>query len=264
MDVDEDILHDLPVIPSDSPPDSEMRHDDVRMIPSDSVMRPYDGLPVTGSSLYDDPDQPMSSYKTRSVSNFLIGNSNARLPKEFMDCSQMCKILLETYNTSIIDHFSKELQKACIQEALKCSSKKDNSGRKRNVLAQLISNKINAPKPYDDKVDFVGGPFNITYHWSSNYKKAVYIFGEKHAKNTDCPNPNSRIPNLIIKNIEYFLWDHFDDYPMAFSDFYIEMQAHVVSKGYPEYGDYIYNPDSSRLNTLEEICSLCRTRTYRS
>ena len=257
MDVDEDILGDLPVIPSDSPPDSEMRHDDllhdVPMIPSDSVMRPYDGLPVTGSWLYD-TDQPMSSYKTRSVPNFLIGNSNARLPKEFMDCSQMCKILLETYNTSIIDHFDRELKKSCMEEALKCSLKNDEIGRKRNVLAALIRNKKDIEESHYDKFDFVGGPFNITYHWSNNYKKAVYIWGEFHDKKVDFPDPKL-IPNLNNTNIENFLSYYFSK-PPAYSDFYIEMPGYVVENGY-SYTGVTNNPDEFRINILKRTFADC-------
>ena len=269
MDDDDDILDGLPVIgsnPDGSSPDSDMIPDesdilygsspDSDMIPDESDI--LYGLPVIGSdqdmSSYELPAR--SSYNRRSDSNFLIGNRNARLPKQIRSCADMCKILLETYNTSIIDHFSNELRFACEQEALKCSLKNDESGRKRNVLAQLITNKINLPNPYDERFDFVGGPFNITYHWSNNYKKAVYIWGERHDKNVDCPDRTLN-PDLNMTNIEDFLSYHFE-YPIAFSDFYLEMQAHVVPDGYQEYDTgYIYDPDETRMNILRRKFSDC-------
>ena len=92
-----------------------------------------------------------------------------------LTCKDTVKILIKTYNPSIIDYFNPELRTACENEALEIISKSHNymHGRRRGrkVLANLISNRKN---PHT-KVDFVGGPFNITYHWSNKYKKAIYI-----------------------------------------------------------------------------------------
>jgi len=143
MDDDDD--YSLPVTGSEndhSSPDSEMGlDDDDYSLPvtgskddhslPDSAMGLDDdddySLPVTGSKddtyvpyattrfkgywLSKDPDEPdMSHYNTEPVPNFLIGNPRATLPKEINSCEQMCNILLETYNTSILDLFNKRLQ----------------------------------------------------------------------------------------------------------------------------------------------------------
>jgi len=169
---------------------------------------------------------------------------NSTPPAAYED---MCERLIETYNTSIIDYFSQELQDACDEEASKCTSYRKNymRGRKREVLSKLIRNRKN---PHT-KVDFVGGPFNITYHWSNKYKKAIYIWGEKHGETIDCPKPD---PHLKMINIEDFLYNIFFTNPIAFSDFYLEMQAHVVPYGYPEYE---YSAD--RINILRSLFGNC-------
>ena len=216
-----------------------------------------------GSSYTEQPsDTYMSSYGRRSDSNFLIGNRNARLPEEITSCDQMCKILLETYNTSIIDHFSKELKQAfseeskqdCMKEAEKCSLTKYVKGNKRKVLAALIRNKIDIEESYVEKYDFVGGPFNITYQWSNNYKKAVYILGEVHDKKVDCPVPTDSQP-LKITNIENFLSYHFYK-PLAFTDFLVEMPGHLVQNGY-SYTGVTSSPDEFRLMILRRTFAPC-------
>jgi len=161
----------------------------------------------------------------------------------------MCERLIETYNTSIIDYFSQEFQDAFDEEASNCTSYRKNymRGRKREVLSKLIRNRKN---PHT-KVDFVGGPFNLTYHWSNKYKKAIYIWGEKHGKTVDCPKSDD-YPRLNIVNIEDFLHDIFFINPIAFSDFYLEMQAHVVPYGYPEY-EYC----ADRINILRSCFGNC-------
>ena len=163
-------------------------------------------------------------------------------------CKDIADLLIKTYRPSIIDSFTHKLKTACEQEALEIISKSDNymHGRRRGrkVLAQLINNRKN---PYT-KVDFIGGPFNITHHWSNKYKKEIYIFGEHHDEIVDCPSN----PDLNITNIEDFLRYIFFINPIVFSDFLLEMQAHVVPDGYPEYE---YNP--SRMNILRSLFGRC-------
>ena len=160
----------------------------------------------------------------------------------------MCKILIKTYNTSIIDYFSPELQDALATEAaLYCAGENYMlDGRQRNVLSQLIINKINLPKPYP-KATFIGGPFNITYHWSTKYKKAIYIWGEFHDETTDCPEPN----NNKIENFLLYLFNN----PIAFCDFYLEMPAYIVPNGYDWYKGY--GSSKYRINILRDLFIGC-------
>jgi hypothetical protein len=179
------------------------------------------------------------------------------------EAEHMCNILIETYNTSIIDYFDPSLKHALMKEALKCSSENDMSnGRKREVLASLIRNKQQLSEKQEklklnldpfkidpSKVHFVGGPHNITYHWSTNYKKAVYIWGEMHDEKVDCP---INLPKGIkTTNIENFLLDHIKN-QIAFTDFYLEMSAYIIPHGYPEY-----SYSKSRINILRSLFKKC-------
>ena len=170
-------------------------------------------------------------------------------PNPLLTCKDIANILIKTYRPSIIDSFTPQLKNACEKEALKIISKSDNymRGRRRgrNVLAKLISNRKNQ----HTNVDFVGGPYNITHHWSNKYKKEIYIWGEKHGETVDCPKPD---PHLKMVNIEEFLRDIFFINPIAFSDFYLEMQAHVVPHGYSEH---VHN--QSRMNILRSWFGKC-------
>ena len=170
---------------------------------------------------------------------------------KLLTCKDMADILIKTYKPSIIDSFTPELRTACEQEALKIISQSDNymHGRRRGrkVLAKLISNR---KTPYA-KIHFVGGPHNITHHWSNKYKKEIYILGEEHDETVDCPKRDDNL-DLNIINIEKFLYNIFFINPIAFSDFYLEMQAHVVPYGYQEYGN-----NQSRMNILRNWFGNC-------
>jgi hypothetical protein len=59
--------------------------------------------------------------------------------------------------------------------------------------------------------------------------------GEKHDMLVDCPNPNPQNPEEKYPNIENFLFKYFRN-QIAFTDFYLEMPAYVVSSGYRKFG----------------------------
>ena len=171
-------------------------------------------------------------------------------PKKFVESisRKMCTELIKTYNTSIIDYFEKTLQASLIKEAKRCANDEKNDmtdGRKRKVLAQLILNKEDQKTNPRPKVDFVGGPFNITYHWSNNYKRAIYIFGEHHDEKVDCPLNTNSI------NIERFLSIHFVN-SIAFTDFYLEEEAYVVPSGYQKR-----DISSYRISILRKFFNAC-------
>jgi hypothetical protein len=96
----------------------------------------------------------------------------------------LCSNLVETYNTTILSKAPQVLQQACYNEARLCAEKSlTHDGKTRNVLIQLINNHYNADKPVEE---FIGGPVTLTCHWSEEYKKLIYIFGEEHSSKTDC------------------------------------------------------------------------------
>jgi hypothetical protein len=96
----------------------------------------------------------------------------------------LCSNLVQTYNTTILSKAPNVLQQACYDQARLCAEKSlTHDGKTRNVLIQLINNHYNAEKPVEE---FIGGPVTLTCHWSEEYKKLIYIFGEEHSSKTDC------------------------------------------------------------------------------
>jgi len=163
----------------------------------------------------------------------------------------MCRKLIETYNTSIIDSFDPTLQDSFFEEAKNCAKNNHMDGKERSVLAKLIENK----KKYKDyplpNVNYVSGPFNITYHWSVKYKKAIYIWGEKHSTKEDCPEREK------YTTIYDFLWTHFEN-SIAFTDFYLEAAAYVLPDGYKNKG-----VNGKHLNILRHLFEQCIDKTIR-
>ena len=113
----------------------------------------------------------------------------------------ICKTLLETYNTSILDRSDNFFKEACVIEAHKCVdqnkhriyiTKQGSFSFERKVLSQLIlnhSNESNIELPPENKkpiVNYIAGPIDLTMQWNKKYKKLIYIFGEQHGENTDC------------------------------------------------------------------------------
>jgi hypothetical protein len=82
------------------------------------------------------------------------------------------------------------LQQALYNNAFACStgSYKQND-KDRTVLTELIKNHF-AKKSERQQLspDYIGGPCTLTCHWSEQFQKLIYIFGESHSDNTDCSN----------------------------------------------------------------------------
>ena len=95
---------------------------------------------------------------------------------------KLCKELTDTYNTNVIDNQGKKL---IAQEFMKLATQYRNTGHGKNVLMNLIYNRyspdVKKPEPL-----FIGGPANLTVHWSNTHKKIIYIFGEAHTDEIDC------------------------------------------------------------------------------
>ena len=105
------------------------------------------------------------------------------------------------------------------------------NGKTRRVLAKLIENH----QAKDDKrpiASYIGGPMNISSHWSEKYKKIIYIFGELHVNGDDCSKlTKGRRDKPEIINIVDYLKQYFS-FPTAFTDFYLEMPAFTMPQGY--------------------------------
>jgi hypothetical protein len=97
----------------------------------------------------------------------------------------LCSSLINTYNASILNEAPPVLQQSCLNEAIKCVEQTPtHNGKHRNVLMQLINNQYTKKRP---EVNYIGGPISLTCHWSKEYQKLIYIFGEAHSTQTDCP-----------------------------------------------------------------------------
>jgi len=159
----------------------------------------------------------------------------------------LCDTLIQTYNTSVLDVADPTFKDACIEEAHKCVIEESVYGQyEKKVLSQLILNhsKQNDPTvPKEEKkpiTDFIGGPVSLTMHWSKQYKKIIYIFGEHHNVRTDCWQFHSDKVMLIEDYLEQ-LFKHTD----VFIDFYLE-----TGRTYEDYG-------GTRMAVITERCKDC-------
>lgn len=130
-----------------------------------------------------------------------------------------CDMLVETYNTSILTNFPKELTKALEEEAIKCVQNKPNPhGKGRKILMRLINNHFNKsgnkPKPL-----YIKGPYTLTLQFHKEQKKSIYIFGEKHSGNTDCPITKDEKEAMLAE--DYFEQIFTD--PDYFYEFFFEI-----------------------------------------
>jgi hypothetical protein len=100
----------------------------------------------------------------------------------------LCEKLIKTYNTTIIDQMPYVLQQALYNDASSCSTGSYKQNEKdRTVLAELIHNHF-AKKTQREELshNYIGGPCTLTCHWSEQFQKLIYIFGEHHSEKTNC------------------------------------------------------------------------------
>lgn len=95
---------------------------------------------------------------------------------------KLCTRLTTSYNTTILDDVNKITQAVFYDESKKHKDKK----RGLTTMMALVYNHYKANKP---KPRFIGGPKTLSLHWSDKYQKMIYIFGERHARSSDCPKP---------------------------------------------------------------------------
>jgi len=159
-----------------------------------------------------------------------------------------CDILLETYNTSILDSADEELKKSLLEEAKKCADGNPDKGdRPRNVLAKLIinhsiQNDQDVEKKYKKPVvTSIAGPYTLTVHWNEKFKKLIYIFGEQHSTETDCDDEldddddDDVVDKRFVGKYLYTLIKNTD----VFIDFYVELNGFKGEKYETLFSDSI-------------------------
>jgi hypothetical protein len=147
------------------------------------------------------------------------------------DLTSLCIKLIKTYNTTIIDQMPSDLQQALYNNAFACSlgSYKQND-KDRTVLAELINNHFTKKSERQQlSPDYIGGPCTLTCHWSEQFQKLIYIFGEIHSENTDCSNfPKNKGKNEEETGrmlIETYL-KKFTEMNDIYLDIYVEIPAY--------------------------------------
>ena len=143
--------------------------------------------------------------------------SELQAPKK-ISLQNVVDMIIETYDPKILD--DPMITPEDIKQAFYEFAETENAlGGPRKVLAELISNHKNGEqKPMPE---FIGGPFSLTCHWSEEYKKMIYIFGEYHTNKADC----SEFPNMLVENFIYELIDKTD----VFIDIFLEVNLSLVN-----------------------------------
>jgi hypothetical protein len=142
-----------------------------------------------------------------------------------------CDMMIKTYNTSILDNFPQSLKsslaKQCVESKPNPNSYTDFFGlikrkKNRNVLMRLINNYFRSKQIETiPTIDFIGGPHTLTLHWSAEYNKIIYIFGEIH-RNDVCDYDNMMLVENYLKNLFRR--------SSAFIDFFLEIQMFTKGK----------------------------------
>jgi hypothetical protein len=135
---------------------------------------------------------------------------------------------------------------------------------RRPVLSRLIYNYYNKKRglTIPPTPRFIGGPKNLTVHWSRKFNKLIYIFGEFHQQTMNCYTkfPETRslsYPNIM--NIQDFVIELFKT-----TDKYIDFFAEFPSFGKKNmfYSDRTHRfipfaSDDYRLNKLFQKFKQC-------
>ena len=94
-----------------------------------------------------------------------------------------CCNLIKTYDCNYLNVMDKDLKNSFCDKVT--NHKYCFNTLKRPVLAKLISNHLNDEKSI---YPFIGGPNSLTVHYSKEFKKTIYVFGEFHSKEINCSN----------------------------------------------------------------------------
>jgi hypothetical protein len=175
--------------------------------------------------------------------------------------------LIETYNTYELDSESKFIQ----DTFLDISTKNLHSDKGKKVLMQLICNHFSKdPLKQRPTPRFIGGPKNLTVHYSKKYNKMIYIFGEYHSDIVDCDtrfgDESSKEkwdePNSKKMRVEYFL-SEFIRTTDVFLDIFVEFPI-IPKKEGKYHDDFNPFPKNIRINKLLENLKECLQRDTRN
>jgi len=170
----------------------------------------------------------------------------------------ICDKLVNTYNTNVLD--DPNIDHNIRKEFFKASLKYRDRDKGRKILMDLIYNhEYSSNKPI---ATFIGGPFTLTLHWSKEYQKMIYIFGENHSDKIECDKVGSFKKGDVITPIENYLSDLILNTDV-FIDLYIEFP--VYSKIDKEYNVNFYPfKENDRFGKLLEQFRKCLQYTTRS
>lgn len=170
----------------------------------------------------------------------------------------ICDKLVNTYNTNVLD--DTDIDPDIRKEFFKASVKYRDRDKGRKVLMDLIYNhEYSSNKP---NAKFIGGPYTLTVHWSKEYQKMIYIFGENHSDKIECDKVGSFKKGDVITPIENYLSDLILNTDV-FIDLYIEFP--VYSKIHKEYSVNFYPfKRNDRFRKLFEQFRKCLQYTTRS
>ena len=150
--------------------------------------------------------------------------------------------LNRTYDTNLLDIKSDEDQVKYINYSIM----NRNNGKGNSVIKELTYNHYTKNKPI---AEFIGGPKTLSIHWHPQYKKIIYIFGEKHSSKMDCKEfkntTDIRYPITIpVEDYLYNLMKSTD----VFLDIYFEFPFY-----YPNRHDYQVLPSWRSSDRLVNI-----------
>ena len=165
--------------------------------------------------------------------------------------TKICENLINTYNTNILDSEDKKIKETFFN----VSRTHRNGDKGKRVLMELIYNHFNTdPLKQKPKPAFIGGPQNLTVHWSEEHHR----FKDDISKQKISDKPNSE-----KMSFEYFL-EELVRTTDVFLDIFLEFPA--MNKGAESYNynfDPFSNIDSSniRLKKLFKKFKNCITRS---
>lgn len=103
--------------------------------------------------------------------------------------------LCTRYDTNTLNNLDDDVRYLFEEISKKCIN--ENLGIGNTTLMKLILNNSKNEKPNFSKIS---GPMSLTVHWSEEYKKMIYIFGEYHGLENGCPGKECPEGEMLIKN----------------------------------------------------------------
>ena len=119
-----------------------------------------------------------------------------------------------TYDTTLIE----DLEEKTLQESFHSVASKLNVKYNNTVLQKLIQNHGKQDKPI---AEYIIGPKNLTVHFSKEYNKLIYIFGEFHLEDPNCNKFNNPPNTQTIEDYLFELYQNTD----VFIDFLFEFPS---------------------------------------